>query len=162
MNTYKKQGEGGAARARLTPEERQAEARRYVPLATTATRELRSGHLQMGGPRLCEGGGQVSCGGAERGWRPEGTPLRGRGKQVPHTARKGRERVRDDSAGGVNGLRAGSRGTRRRDRRNRMPTISLESVTKLEAVSTNGVGRIPVRYIWWSRLTSYGFLTRSA
>ncbi len=52
MNTYEKQGRGGAARARLTPEERQAEARRY---------EMR--------------------------------------KQVPHTARKGRERVRDDSAG---------------------------------------------------------------
>jgi hypothetical protein len=74
------------ARARLTPEECQAEARRYVPLATTATRELRSGHLQMGAPWLCQGGDEVSCGGAERGWRPEGTPLRGRQKQVPSPA----------------------------------------------------------------------------
>ncbi len=48
---------GWAARLKPCPdEERQAEARRYVPLAAIATRELRSGHLQMGAPWLCQGG----------------------------------------------------------------------------------------------------------
>ena len=90
---------GGDRRMLVFALARQAEARRYVPLATTATRELRSGHLQMGAPWLRQGRGHVSCGGAERGWRPEGDAATGGEKQIPHTARKGRDRVRDDNAG---------------------------------------------------------------
>jgi len=64
-------------------EERQAEARRYVtakrdsPLATTATRKLRSGHLQMGAPWLRQGGDHVSCGGADLGPAPVNEPHQG-------------------------------------------------------------------------------------